>query len=58
MLKVSDTYVVGVDISEEDDTVVTVAKYVNGRMHPINTFTGEQGRKIYEELILKPGTQK
>lgn len=53
MLKVSDTFIVGIDISNEDEAVVSVSKNGGSRLEYVNTITGDDAKALYELLTNK-----
>lgn len=53
MLKLSESYIVGVDISEDDEYSVTVNRIDGMRIEPVGTITGEDAKTIYD--IIKKG---
>lgn len=53
MLKLSESYIVGVDISEDDECSVTINRIDGMRIESVGTVTGEDAKTIYN--IIKKG---
>lgn len=50
-LKISESYIVGVDISENKDlSVLTVSRLDRTKMTVVNTFMGAEAEEMYEHL--------
>ena len=50
-LKISESYIVGVDISENKDlSVLTVSRRDRTKMTVVNTFMGAEAEEMYEHL--------
>ena len=51
MLNVSETYIVAIDISNKDKSMLTVGKYnyTRKQMTIINTIVGEEAEMLYEK---------
>lgn len=50
-LKISESYIVGVDISENKDlSVLTVSRLDRIKMTVVNTFMGAEAEEMYEHL--------
>lgn len=50
-LKISESYIVGVDISENKDlSVLTVSRLDGTKMTVVNTFMGAEAEEMYEHL--------
>lgn len=50
-LKVSESYIIGIDISDNgDESVLTVSRLNGNKMTVVNTFTGEEAEWMYERL--------
>ena len=47
-------FIVDYDLSKQDDICLTVIKVIGVEKHVINTFYGEQAKKIYDLLTLPP----
>lgn len=56
MLKLSESYIVGVDISEDDECSVTVNRIDGMRIESVGTITGEDAKTIYN--IIKKENDK
>lgn len=54
MLKVSESYILGVDISENDELAITISKFTGTRLEQIRTFTGKEAEDIYNKAIATP----
>jgi hypothetical protein len=55
-LKVSETIIIGVDISNDKDiSCVQVAKQTGSSFEVVNTFYGEEAEKMYEMLTNRGG---
>lgn len=51
MLSVSESYIIGIDISTNDDEAcITVAKQNGSRLTLINVIQGEEVTEIYNKL--------
>ena len=51
MLKVSESYIIGIDISPDgDESTLTVAQHVGSRLNLINVFYGQEAENIYNKL--------
>lgn len=50
MLKKSESYIVSIDMSSEDETVLAVAKMSGNKLEIINTLYGEHAEQMYERL--------
>lgn len=50
MLKVSESYIVGIDISENDEAVVQVATSDGTNMKLVKKFTGPAAIRLYDML--------
>ena len=49
--KISENYIVGVDISENKDlSVLTVSRLDRTKMTVVNTFMGAEAEEMYEHL--------
>lgn len=58
MLKVSESYIIGVDISDTGDTpVLTVSRLEGSKMTVVNSFMGEEAKWMYERLTHPKETQ-
>lgn len=54
MLKVSESYLVSIDISENDEAVIQVVTVERGGNYKcINTITGQEAIDIYTKLTKK-----
>lgn len=51
MLKVSESYIIGVDITGDDESVITVAQNQGSKWKYINTVVGKDAEEVYEKLI-------
>ena len=52
---VSDSLLIGVDFSSNDEDVVVVMRFKdNNKMHVINIIRNEEAREVYNKLIGKP----
>ena len=50
-LKISESYIVGVDMSENKDlSVLTVSRLDGTKMTVVNTFMGAEAEEMYEHL--------
>ena len=50
-LKISESYIVGVDISENKDlSVLTVSRLDRTKMTVVNTFMGAEAEEMYDHL--------
>lgn len=50
-LKLSESYIIGIDISDkEDKTVLTVSRLEGTKMTIVNMFTGSEAEWMYERL--------
>lgn len=51
MLKISESYIVGVDISDsEDASVFSVSKFDGTKLTIVKTFVGKDAEEMYERL--------
>lgn len=50
MLRISESYILGFDISQEDEAVLTVVTRVSNTLEYVNTLIGEDARAMYEKL--------
>lgn len=56
-LRVNEGYVVSVDFTRGVDVgVLIVGKRVNGEIHIVNAFQGEEAYDLYKKLITKKNT--
>lgn len=53
MLKVSETLIIGIDITQEDESVITVAKSNGSTLTHVNTITGQEAEDLYKKLTNK-----
>lgn len=53
MLKLSESYIVGIDISEDDECMVTVNRIDGMRIEPVGTIKGEDAKTIYNIINKK-----
>ena len=53
MLRSSETYIVGIDISKDNKTMVSVSKYIgeHKQLEMINQITGKKAEEICRELL-------
>lgn len=51
MLKVSESYIVGVDITEDDVATISVSKYEGCKFICKKLIQGEDALKIYTNLL-------
>lgn len=59
MLKISESYIIGIDISDTDDTsVMSVSKLGGTKMTIIKTFTGKEAEMMYERLTDQKVSEK
>lgn len=50
-LKISESYVVGIDISEDKDlSVMMVSRFEKGKMSIVKVFHGAEAEEMYEHL--------
>ena len=49
--KISDTYLIGFDYSENDYAVLTVSKQQGSKIIEVNTIYGDKALKIMKELV-------
>lgn len=49
--KISDTYLIGFDYSENDEAVLTVSKHQGSKLVGINTIYGDKAVEIMKELV-------
>lgn len=53
-MKINESLIVGVDISENGDTpVLIVVRKQPGKVEIVNTFQGEEAIELYMKLITK-----
>jgi hypothetical protein len=50
MKPVSTSYILGIDIKENDEAIVIVGEQKSGRMDIVNTFAGEEAIALYNTL--------
>lgn len=51
MLKVSDSLVLGYDVSENDEVKLIITRHTGKKLELINLLTGEKAKEIYNTLI-------
>lgn len=52
-LKISETYIVGVDITDNDVPTITIVTQTNNGMDFVNAVTGDKAVELYELLTNK-----
>lgn len=53
MLEISESYIVGVDISNhKDESIVTVVRRDGKKLTVVNTFIGAEAEQMYKKLIV------
>lgn len=51
MAKISESFIIGIDFSENGDTgVLIVGRQVNGKVNIINAFQGTDAKELYDKL--------
>jgi hypothetical protein len=53
MLKVSETYVIGVDITNDDESVIMISRHTGSGLECVNTITGKDAEELYKTLTNK-----
>ena len=53
MLSISESYIIGVDISSDDEPLISVAKCSGTNLIYTNTIVGEDAKQMYEQLTNK-----
>lgn len=52
-LKVSESYLVSIDVSEDDECLVMVTRMEGRNIKFVKQFHGEEAMKVYELLTVK-----
>ena len=52
-LKISESYLVSIDVSEDDESLVMVTRMEGRNIKFIKQFRGEEAIKVYELLTVK-----
>ena len=53
MLKVSESLIIGIDITHEDESVITVARSNGSKLTHVKTITGKEAEDLYNKLTNK-----
>ena len=52
----SDSLIIGYDSCGIDGTCMVIARNINGTLHIVNEFRGEEAKKMYEKLTTYNGS--
>lgn len=56
MANISDSLIIGYDSCGTEGTCMIIARNVNGTLHIVNEFRGEEAKKVHEKLTTYNGS--